>query len=103
MVDSVQHSNMAKLRLLQGQGDARVQSADAAQSSGRVSSSGPAEPTRQTDITMLDRAAAIADRGPSFDAGKVDQIKQALSEGRYPLDVERLTESLFQDYEALRR
>ncbi|WP_297773278.1 flagellar biosynthesis anti-sigma factor FlgM [uncultured Roseovarius sp.] len=41
--------------------------------------------------------------GPPFDAARVTRIKQAVAEDQYPVDAQRITDSIFQDYSALMR
>ncbi|MBC2834800.1 flagellar biosynthesis anti-sigma factor FlgM [Gemmobacter straminiformis] len=36
--------------------------------------------------------------GPPIDLEIVAKIKEAISEGKYPIDLEKITESLFQDF-----
>lgn len=36
--------------------------------------------------------------GPPIDLEIVAKIKQAIEEGKYPIDLEKITESLFQDF-----
>jgi negative regulator of flagellin synthesis FlgM len=39
--------------------------------------------------------------GPPFDTAAVNNIKNKLAEGRYPVDVDKITDSLFQGYKEL--
>ena len=48
-------------------------------------------------------AERLADAGPPFDAARVTRIKQAVADGQYPVDAQRITDSIFQDYSALMR
>jgi len=48
-------------------------------------------------------AESSAEKGPHFDVERVDRIKQAVAEGRYPIDRQRIADSIFQDYAALSR
>ncbi len=36
--------------------------------------------------------------GPPIDLAIVTKIKEAISEGKYPVDLDKITESLFQDF-----
>ena len=45
------------------------------------------------DEVILSKAAEAAMASGEFDAAKVEQIKQALAEGNYPLDERRIAES----------
>lgn len=36
--------------------------------------------------------------GPPIDLEIVSRIKEAISEGKYPIDLDKITESLFQDF-----
>lgn len=42
--------------------------------------------------------AELKEAGPPMDLEIVKKIKDAISEGKYPIDLEKITESLFQDY-----
>lgn len=42
--------------------------------------------------------AELKDPSPPMDMEIVKRIKDAIAEGKYPIDLEKITESLFQDY-----
>ena len=42
--------------------------------------------------------AELKEAGPPMDLEIVRRIKEAIAEGKYPIDLEKITESLFQDY-----
>jgi negative regulator of flagellin synthesis FlgM len=42
--------------------------------------------------------AELKEAGPPMDLELVKRIKDAIAEGKYPIDLEKITESLFQDY-----
>lgn len=42
--------------------------------------------------------AELKASGPPMDLEIVKRIKDAIAEGKYPIDLEKITESLFQDY-----
>ena len=42
--------------------------------------------------------AELKDPSPPMDLEIVKRIKDAIAEGKYPIDLEKITESLFQDY-----
>lgn len=46
--------------------------------------------------------AELKESGPPMDLEIVKRIKEAIAEGKYPIDLEAITESLFQDYLDLR-
>jgi len=48
---------------------------------------------RRTDSVQMSNVAQKAMAEPEFDRVKVESIKQAISEGNYPLDVKRIAES----------
>ena len=48
---------------------------------------------RRTDSVQMSNVAQKAMAEPDFDRVKVESIKQAISEGNYPLDVKRIAES----------
>jgi negative regulator of flagellin synthesis FlgM len=54
---------------------------------------------RDDSVELSADAVAELDRA-GFDAAKVEQIKQALADGNYPIDARRIAEG-FQDFEKL--
>jgi len=48
---------------------------------------------RRSDSVQMSNVAQKAMSEPNFDRAKVESIKQAISEGNYPLDVKRIAES----------
>jgi negative regulator of flagellin synthesis FlgM len=48
---------------------------------------------RRSDSVQMSNVAQKAMSEPDFDRAKVESIKQAISEGNYPLDVKRIAES----------
>lgn len=100
MVDSLNSSHGAKLRLQS------VQTGGANVGSNAATNAGPiraVDTVRMSDSASVDMVKTLAANEPPFDAANVIRIKQAISEGRYPLDHQRITDSIFQDYSALMR
>ena len=60
--------------------------------SGQVDS-GVSKPSSTTDEVVLSEAAASALSANDFDSKKVEQIKQQISEGKYPLDSKVIAEN----------
>lgn len=59
------------------------------------------------DVLSLSRTAQslpaeLAESGPPMDLEIVKRIKEAIAEGKYPIDLEAITDSLFQDFLDLR-
>jgi negative regulator of flagellin synthesis FlgM len=54
---------------------------------------------REDSVELSAEAKVELDRA-GFDAAKVEQIKQALADGNYPIDARRIAEG-FQDFEKL--
>jgi len=55
---------------------------------------------RPTDVQLSDDARSLArlaesDSAATFDSNRVESIRQAISEGRYHVDPERLAEKIF--------
>jgi negative regulator of flagellin synthesis FlgM len=98
MVDSIQSPHMAKFRILPGQAQGPAQSTGAGQS---------ADGTKAVDKVMLHSSslgtlvADLTEKGPPFDAEKVSRIKQAISDNNYPVDRDRLADTLAQDFRAM--
>jgi negative regulator of flagellin synthesis FlgM len=59
-----------------------------------------ASPAIQDDELVLSETAMQATDSDAFDQARVDAIRQAISEGNYPLDVRRIAER-FQELEDL--
>ncbi len=60
----------------------------------------PAAPGADT-VALSAGATALPEElagGPPIDLEIVSKIKQAIEEGKYPIDLEKITESLFQDF-----
>ena len=100
MVDSV-NSNPARLRPM-------------GLETGNSKSGGPTAAHSDQPVNALDKVAlsttvsvllaeGLAEKGPAFDVERVADIKQAVAEGRYPINPDRIVESLFQDYDAMMR
>lgn len=100
MVDQVNSSNGAKLRLQSVQTGGTTVGQNAATNAGAVKA---IDTARLSDSASVEMIKTLASNGPPFDADNVVRIKQAISEGRYPLDPQRITDSIFQDYSALMR
>lgn len=100
MVDSVNSTNGAKLHLQSVQTGGSTVGKDTAASSDNVKA---VDKTRLSDQASVQMIKTLAENGPPFDVENVTRIKQALSEGRYPVDPQRITDSIFQDYNALMR
>jgi negative regulator of flagellin synthesis FlgM len=67
------------------------QSASSTGSTGSSERSAPA--SRGEDTVALSSVAQRAMAEPDFDRAKVEAIKQAISQGQYPLDSRRIAES----------
>jgi negative regulator of flagellin synthesis FlgM len=98
MVDSVNTSLGARARLQ------RIQ-ADGVEKTGAKTTAGAAAPAvASVDSVSLSEAGAsqvgetLAAKGPPFDLELVAKIKQAIEDGRYPIDAQRITDSLFEGY-----
>lgn len=52
-------------------------------------------------VTLSPAAASLPDElksGPPIDLPIVAEIKEAIAQGKYPIDLEAITESLFENY-----
>lgn len=100
MVDSIQSSQMAKLRVLSGQTPAASQPAAAAQLD-----NGPkaVDKVALNGSSMTTLVAELKEKGPPFDVEKVTRIKEALTMGNYPVNRDQLSDQLFQDFQAMAR
>jgi negative regulator of flagellin synthesis FlgM len=60
-----------------------------------------------SDVVSLSQTAQslppeLSESGPPMDLEIVKRIKEAIAEGKYPIDLEAITDSLFQDFLELR-
>lgn len=74
-----------------------------AKGTGKAATNAPvAVPAAGDSVTLSATAqtlpAELKDAGPPMDLESVKRIKDAIAEGKYPIDLEKITESLFQDY-----
>ena len=71
----------------------------------RSDASGGAASVNATDSVSLSQAAqqlpGSLKSEPPFDIEAVSRIKEAIAEGKYPIDMDRITESLFESYREL--
>lgn len=77
----------AAARVAVGKADKQDKPASAAPAPSSPSAS------QRTDSVQMSNVAQKAMAEPEFDRVKVESIKQAISEGNYPLDVKRIAES----------
>lgn len=75
----------------------KVKKSSTSQSAGSTGSTGGSERSAPTsrggDTVSLSNVAQKAMAEPDFDRAKVEAIKQAISQGQYPLDSRRIAES----------
>lgn len=100
MVDAVNSSNAARLRLMSVQTDSMAQGVGNARQGQPVNAP---DKVRQGDSASIQLVQNLAEKGPPFDVERVSRIKEALAEGRYPVDAGAISDSIFQDYSALMR
>lgn len=97
MVDSVSNSTRAKVQTL---------TAEASNLGVRLPTrSTRTAPAGATDAVSLSATAAALPKalemGPPFDLESVSRIKTAIAEGKYPIDYDRISDSLFESYREL--
>lgn len=51
-----------------------------------------------SESALLHMGETLAAKGPPFDLETVAKIKQAIAEGRYPIDTQAIADSLFSGY-----
>jgi negative regulator of flagellin synthesis FlgM len=100
MVDPINTSNAARMRLQTVQTDGTAGAPGAAQQGQPVSA---VDQVHLSDTASTRITERLAENGPPFDAARVSRIREALAEGQYPVDPQRITDSIFQDYSALMR
>jgi negative regulator of flagellin synthesis FlgM len=96
MVDSIS-SSTARPRIARPGEDAGLTVQGSA-----VGGASSAVPTAAGDSVTLSPAAATLPEelrsGPPIDKAVVGEIKDAIAQGKYPIDLEAITESLFENY-----
>jgi len=99
MVESVNSSLAARTRLQTSYADTAV--TKQAQPASNTAPINSVDKVVLSDSVSVQLAESLAQKGPPFDLERVSRIKQAVAEGRYPVDPQRITDSIFQDYSAL--
>ncbi len=100
MVDSINNSMAARVRLQPTATDAANPSTAGATQAGR-SNNAPVSAVDQVVLSGQIGSTQINDlveKGPPFDIERVSRIREAVSEGRYPVDASRIAEAMFQDF-----
>jgi negative regulator of flagellin synthesis FlgM len=105
MVESVSNTLAGRLRMPSlGEGAGKTAGASAAPQGGPSAAPvGAVDAVELRQAMSVQLAESLAEKGPHFDVERVDRIKQAVAEGRYPIDPQRIADSIFQDYAALSR
>lgn len=92
MTDSI--SSYAKSSRSDAAARAAVGKADKQEKAASAAPAPTSPPASQrTDSVQMSNVAQKAMSEPEFDRVKVESIKQAISQGNYPLDVNRIAES----------
>ncbi|MBO6867910.1 MAG: flagellar biosynthesis anti-sigma factor FlgM [Pseudomonadota bacterium] len=100
MVDSINTSLSARARLQQVKADAtdRAGISPAGAGAGSVLPAGDADSVTLSQAASLQVGETLAAKGPPFDLELVAKIKEAIEAGRYPVDAQAITDSLFEGY-----
>lgn len=100
MVDSVNSSHAARQRLMPISTESAPGGASGARAHQPLSAVDSVKLSTSASLGMIER---MVDQGPPFDADRVTRIKDAVASGRYPVDAQRIADSIFQDYSAMMR
>jgi negative regulator of flagellin synthesis FlgM len=100
MVDSVNTSLGARARLqkLQSEGAQKTGASKPAEA-GQATAVASVDSVRLSEAGTSQIGETLAAKGPPFDLELVAKIKQAIEDGRYPIDAQRITDSLFEGYQ----
>lgn len=101
MVDSVQPSNISKLRLMSGPSENTQKASPSKQGGDQPLKA--IDGVKLSDTASMKLATELTLKGPPLDVEKVTRIKDAVAQGSYPVDFQRLSETIFQDYSAMMR
>lgn len=105
MVDSVNNQLSARMR----QPLSSTDTAGPNKASGGAARTAVGTPVGAVDQVVLSdqvsnlQVQEMVQKGPPFDLERVTRIREAVAEGRYPVDSSAITEALFEDYHALSR
>ena len=106
MVEPVSHA-AGKARIQRSSLEAAPAAASGASNAARVGDANPSLRTGASETLSISAAArglpTELKAGPPVDIETVTRIKEAISENRYPIDVQAITESLFQSFLELSR
>lgn len=99
MVEPI-NTSQARPRIVRPGEDTAVAGGGGPSAAGKAN---PATASPTGDSVSLSAAAQsvpaeLKEAGPPMDLEIVKRIKDAIAEGKYPIDLEKITESLFQDY-----
>ena len=86
--------------------DNRLKRAEEARASERAASARTAESApapRETDEVVLRGLSEAAERAPEIDSAKVEAIKTAIREGRYPVDAKAIAQHFMEFETAISR
>lgn len=101
MVDSIQSSQIAKLRVLSGQQQAATP-ATATPNKAEFTTK-MAEKITSLDSSVTTVVSELKQKGPPFDTEKVSRIKEAVAQGTYPINREALSDKMFQSFQSFAR
>jgi|TARA_B110000977_G_scaffold1984_1_gene2757 negative regulator of flagellin synthesis FlgM len=91
MTDSI--SNLSRSAVEMNNTADRLKNSHKAADTATAEQASAAKSVPANDELILSKAASAAMASGEFDAVKVEQIKQALAEGNYPLNERRIAES----------
>jgi len=94
MVDTVRNSPQAGSSTVQDQRKSRVSQVDQSQTSTAEKASASAQSV-SVDLSVSEKVKSLASE-PPVNIEVVNEIRQKVSEGRYPIDLNAITSKLFE-------
>ncbi|NIY70908.1 flagellar biosynthesis anti-sigma factor FlgM [Marivivens donghaensis] len=99
MVDSISQSGGAQIKRTADDAAARLQKAKGGPTVGQPAApAAPAGENVEISAPVAQPMPAELKSGPPVEMELVTRIQEAIANGSYPIDLEKITESLFQSY-----
>ena len=95
MVDTVRNSPNAGSATVQDQRKSRVAQAEASQTSAPEKAAATPSASVSVDLSVSEKVKSLSSE-PPVNIEVVNEIRQKVSEGRYPIDLNAITNKLFE-------
>lgn len=99
MVEPVNTSPVARMRLQATEQSRTSDTGRAGKTGAQVAAVSATDQVSLSSTESVQVAKELAQADPPFEIDTIKKIKTAIREGRYPIDLDKITESLFQGYQ----